>query len=284
MTAKLAPCPFCGRPPKFAEHVGGSASVWCQPCGVCIDGDRPSDARAAWNRRADLGEMLAQAWRAADAARADLAAAIAERDALVAKLAGAVNGHTEAPRPKHAPGPDEYRFTPDGRTSCPPTEHTEAPGEPAKSVESHPVDAGKRLGVGLTLGGRARLASWLWYGSREFREGDLVRLRGVTPGAVEAFNRWEIERESDGATVPDVPPSLLVAEDCAMRGCVTSPDAKVAARIAERIEARGREVCETRRAAGCATLDREKRCHNCPADHYEEAASVVLDPDAWRVD
>lgn len=47
---------------------------------------------------------------------------------------------------------------------------------------------------------------------------------------------------------------------------------------------RGREVCETRRAAGCATLNREKRCHDCPADHYEEAAAVVLDPDAWRVD
>lgn len=152
------------------------AAIQCIGCSATGPMESTEDiARAAWNRRADLGEMLAQAWRSADAARADLAAVIAERDALVARLAEAVNGHTETPKPKpkpkHAPGPDEYRFTPE-----------------------------------------------------------------------------------------------------------------VAARVAEHIEARGREVCETRRAADCATLDREKRCHDCPADHYEEAAAVVLDPDAWRVD
>lgn len=177
MIAKLAPCPFCGGPSEqirfCSDHV-----VRCTRCFVSLAQTHEADAVHGWNRRADLGEMLAQAWRAADAARADLAEVTRQRDELLARLAEVVHGHTEA------------------RT-------------------------GPR-------------SSDIW------RPEDWARAHGDPPAGSQ--------------------------------------------RVAAAIEARGREVCETRRAAGCATLDRKKRCHDCPADHYEEAAAVVLDPDAWRVD
>jgi len=67
---ELRECPFCGKPPRYLEHMAGfySERVICDTCGFYIDIE--IDDPKNWNRRAD------------DAIRA-------ERDAIAAELATA---------------------------------------------------------------------------------------------------------------------------------------------------------------------------------------------------
>ena len=55
---KLKPCPFCGGGADYIPHWRGGPmrySVFCRTCPACmnLNATSLSDARAAWNKRAE---------------------------------------------------------------------------------------------------------------------------------------------------------------------------------------------------------------------------------------
>lgn len=87
----LVPCPFCGS--SSVVHAG--TRVECMDCGARGPWTEYEAARAAWNRRADLGETVQRAWAAAGAARCEAAELRAENAALADAVKKVLGGTGE---------------------------------------------------------------------------------------------------------------------------------------------------------------------------------------------
>ena len=68
-TEALKPCPFCGNPPKIDNYGNGYYRIdhWCYDTVmdnfIAVEGERKSDVRTRWNRRATEADLRAEVER-----------------------------------------------------------------------------------------------------------------------------------------------------------------------------------------------------------------------------
>lgn len=100
-TEALKPCPFCGNPPKIDNYGNGYYRIdhWCYDTVmdnfIAVEGERKSDVRTRWNRRATEADLRAEVDR--------LRALIGRKDAALREAADELDEYYRAEYPSDHP-------------------------------------------------------------------------------------------------------------------------------------------------------------------------------------